>query len=264
MWNVGKYSCLTCFCHQCAGFGWVRVNFFTVVFMGLCLGFVLETMWKIQGYFGLCWAALAQHQGLFCLLPHLSSEEVVGTWGAGRGTQPGQLIPADPRDISYHIWHHAHHLELGEDEGSGRDLEWWLFVFPSNHCVRWSPAYLGYGRTPGFPWGVVNKFLVLLCFPAQLLLYLLNCPCLNPWVFSLLVWFSPPFCCGVKVSSYVGLWCQLGLNMAIESTVLFYWAQLLWNPSPGKIYSRGASNFETLLDIEWYVSVFPAKQSTSL
>lgn len=74
------------------------------------------------------------------------------------------------------------------------------------------PCLPGYGWTSACSWEAVNKFLVLLCLPAQLLLYLLNCPYSNPWVFSLLLWFSPPFYCGEWVSSSVGLRCQLGLN----------------------------------------------------
>ena len=44
------------------------------------------------------------------------------------------------------------------------------------------PCFPGDGWTPACPWEVVNEFLVLLCLHARLLLYLLNCSYLNPWV----------------------------------------------------------------------------------
>jgi len=40
--------------------------FFMVASMGLCFGFVLETVLIIQGCCRYCWAMLTQSQGLFC------------------------------------------------------------------------------------------------------------------------------------------------------------------------------------------------------
>ena len=59
-WQRGQiYGC-------CAGFDWSRVNFLHRSYMGLCFGFVLETVLIIQECFSYCWAVLTQRQGLFC------------------------------------------------------------------------------------------------------------------------------------------------------------------------------------------------------
>ena len=79
------------------------IIFFIVASMGLCFGFVLETVLITQGCFSCCWAVPTQSQGLFCFStpPH----QRVG-WGCTRsweGTQLGQLTPTDQRDIPYHM-----------------------------------------------------------------------------------------------------------------------------------------------------------------
>ena len=54
------------------------------------------------------------------------------------------------------------------------------------------PCFPGDGWIPACWWGAVNEFLILPCLSEQLLLYLLNCLYLNPWVFSLSPFrFSP-------------------------------------------------------------------------
>jgi len=48
-------------------------------------------------------------------------------WGCARGqegTQPGQLTPADQRDIPCYMMSRSAY-KVGEDEGVGKCLEWW-------------------------------------------------------------------------------------------------------------------------------------------
>jgi len=61
------------------------LNICTVSYMGLCFGFVLKTVLITQGCFRYCCAVLAQHQGLFCVSDHPTSEEAGGAQEAGRG-----------------------------------------------------------------------------------------------------------------------------------------------------------------------------------
>jgi len=44
----------------------MELNLFVVASMGLCFGFILNTVLVTQGCFGCCWAVLTQSQGLFC------------------------------------------------------------------------------------------------------------------------------------------------------------------------------------------------------
>ena len=44
----------------------IELNYFIVVCMGLCFGFVLKTVLIMQWCFSYCWALLTQHWGLFC------------------------------------------------------------------------------------------------------------------------------------------------------------------------------------------------------
>ena len=75
------------------------------------------------------------------------------------------------------------------------------------------PCFPGDGWTPAYQWELVNEFLVWLCLRAQLLLYLLNCLYLNPWVFSLLLfWLSPPSHCEGVSKWLCGPSCWLRLN----------------------------------------------------
>lgn len=78
----------------------VELIFFTVSDLGLCFEFVLETELITQGCFYFCWSGLTQSQDFFFLLLLVGVHKVMG------GTQPGQLIPADPGDIpDWSRWH---------------------------------------------------------------------------------------------------------------------------------------------------------------
>lgn len=155
--------------------------------MGLGFGFFLDfpgkkLSLKTQGYFCYCWSVLAQSPSLSCSSPHPISGEAGGSQEAGRGHSRNswpQLIP----DIFLSIWHHVQHIELGE-EGRRGILRMMVFVFPSYHQRRQGQAFLG--MTQHLPahrkWWKNSSF----CFSCVwLLLYLLHCLCLNPWVFSL-------------------------------------------------------------------------------
>lgn len=74
------------------------------------------------------------------------------------------------------------------------------------------PSFPGDGWTPACPWQVRNEFLGLLCLPVQLLLYLLNCLYLNPWV------FSPSSTEGGLSEQLCGACCQVGLNHSTSYT----------------------------------------------
>jgi len=67
--------------------------------------------------------------------PSPTSEQAGGAQDAGRGTQPGQLAPADQRDIPDHMMSCSAIKSWGnkkkrEDEGVFVVI---LFVFPNNH-----------------------------------------------------------------------------------------------------------------------------------
>ena len=85
------------------------------------------------------------------------------------------------------------------------------------------PCFAGRRWTPACRWEVMNKFIVLLCLHAWLLLCLLHCLYLSPRVFSLLhFWFSPSFHQGEWASSCVVFSCRLGLNNDICLTHGFW------------------------------------------
>jgi len=63
----------------------VELIFFIVAIMGLCFGFVLETVLVIQGCFSYCRAGLTQSQGRFCYSAHPTGERAEGAQGAERG-----------------------------------------------------------------------------------------------------------------------------------------------------------------------------------
>ena len=92
---------------------WAGIDliFFPIASMGLCFGFVLETVLITQGCFRYCWAVLTQSQGLFCFSPHPTSEEARGAQGVG--TQLGQVTPT-AQGISHTIRCHVQHVKLGE------------------------------------------------------------------------------------------------------------------------------------------------------
>ena len=98
--------------------------FFLVASMGLCFGFVLKTVFIIQGCFSYCWAVLTQSQGLFCSSPHPTSEEAGGAQEVGRGHSRDSW-PQLTKGIFHTVWRHAQHIKLGEEEGRRVHSEWW-------------------------------------------------------------------------------------------------------------------------------------------
>ena len=133
--------------------------------MGLCFGFVLETVLIIQGCFHYCWAVLTQSQGLFCLSPHPTSEEAGGAQGVWSG-HSWDSWPQLTKGISHTIWHHAQHIELGGGGGSRGHLEWWHLS--SQVTIMHGVLLSGDGWTPACQQELVNEFLVSLCVCMQL------------------------------------------------------------------------------------------------
>ena len=164
---------------------------FRVASMGLCFGFVLETVLITQGCVSSCWAGLTQRQGLCCCSHLPTSEEAGGARGAGRGHSRDSCPQLTP-GMFQTIWRRAQHRELGEEGGRGGCWEWRRLS--AQVTVTCDGALLSWRWLDTcLPWEVLNEFLGLLCLCAWLLLYLLNCLYLNPWVFSLLCFqFSPP------------------------------------------------------------------------
>lgn len=77
------------------------------------------------------------------------------------------------------------------------------FVFPSLCCTWYGPAFLGMAEH--LPLGS-GEFLDLLCLCMWLLLSLINCLFLNPWVFSLLPsWLSLPSCWWLNLGKHYKL-----------------------------------------------------------
>ena len=165
--------------------------FFTVASMGLCFGFVLKTVFMIQGCFSYCWAALTQSQGLFCFSHHPTSEEAGGAQEAGRGHSRDSW-PQLTKGIFHTISHHAQHRKLGEGGGRAERLERWRFS--SQVTVRHDGALLAWRwLNTCLPMGS-SEWIPCFAFLARMVfLYLLSCLYLNPRVFSLLPFqFSPP------------------------------------------------------------------------
>ena len=114
----------------------IELIFFVVACMGLCFGFVLQTVLMIQGCFSYCWAVLTQHQGLFCFSPHSPASRLgvhKKLWGDTAGTADpnwpkGYSIPYDFIMLSNKSW--------------AKKKEAMVFVFLSHHYTWWSPAFL--------------------------------------------------------------------------------------------------------------------------
>lgn len=153
--------------------------------MTVCVGFVwdnflpkcgavfwahAENSFDNSGMFPHCWSGLAQSQGLFGSSP---LQHCTMSWER-------TADPSDQGDSA--VWFCAQHIKLWE-EGGGREYQEWHFCLPKTSlCVetwfswRWLSIFLHME--------VVNKYLVSLCSHVWLLLFLLNCPYLKPWVFS--------------------------------------------------------------------------------
>ena len=163
--------------------------FFTVASMWLCFGFVLETVLIIQSLF--CYMVLLLLSSAYTeprpfplLAPPCQRDgwECTRSW---EGTQTGQVTQTDQRDIPYHMMSCSVYKELGGRGGGAAAFGVMVFVFPSNHYVWQSPAFLGMAEhLPAHgKWGMNSFALLSLC--VQLLLYLLNCLYVNQRVFSL-------------------------------------------------------------------------------
>lgn len=101
---------------------WIDLIFFIVASVGLWSGFVLEAVDNTKMLSLLLSNAYTKSRPFL----FLTSPYQWGGWGAqeARGTQLGQLIPTD-QGISQTTWHHAQHINQGEEEGRGECLEWW-------------------------------------------------------------------------------------------------------------------------------------------
>ena len=79
----------------------IELIFFIVASMGLCFGFVLETVLIIEMFSLLLSRAYTESRPFLLLTPPRQR----GGWGCTRsweGTQPGQLTPTDKRHIPDH------------------------------------------------------------------------------------------------------------------------------------------------------------------
>lgn len=97
-----------------------QLIFFTVSGMGLCLGFVQNTVMIILRCF--CWAGLAQNQDLFCFLYGHAAKEAGEEEKEGKGGDTARTVtPADPRDIPDHVTS----CSVYKVRGKRGHLEWW-------------------------------------------------------------------------------------------------------------------------------------------
>lgn len=157
--------------------------------MGLCFGFVLETVLVIQGYF-----SFAQSQGPSCSSPHPNSQGLGGQKRLGRdkaGTSDPHWAKGYPSPCGI-IISSPHHMKLGEKE-QGRIR---VMAFVSLSHSWWSPALLGMAEH--LPMGSGEQF--LFCFSLECSFWFNFCLYLNPWVYAIFtLWFSPPsHCRGVR------------------------------------------------------------------
>lgn len=155
--------------------------------------FVVKIVLMTQASFCYCWAVLAWSQGLFCSSPHPICEEAGSAQGIGTAHPRGYPTP-------YVVILVIQSWEKKEEWGAfvlivhdGALLFWgWLNILPA-HGNRW-----------------VNS---MLCLCAWLLLYLLNCLYLNPWMVSILsLWFFPPFHVGGSEQADGLTWLPIGIK----------------------------------------------------
>lgn len=136
----------------------------------LHFGFVLNTGLIMQNWFCYCWTGLTQSQGLCSFSYCHTDEEVGGAWEVER--KHSQLT----KGIFQAIWHHVQYIKWREEGGEERVFGVTVFVFP-NALLSWTWLNACLPMES-------SKFLLLLCFYAQILLSQLNCLYLNPnpWV----------------------------------------------------------------------------------
>lgn len=134
-----------------------------------------------QRCWGCCWAVLAQPQGLLCLRPqNRRSREA----GAGSGLGGDVAGAADPNwcSIPYDVT--LSNKNSGKAGGKG-NVRGYGVCLPK----QLRPRFLGGGWMSACQWKRANELLILLCYRAQLLLSVLNCHYLYPWVFLLSFYF---------------------------------------------------------------------------
>jgi len=127
----------------------VELIFFTVASMRLCFGFVLKTVSIIgKSSFLLSSAYTVSRPFLLLTPPH----QRVG-WGCIRsweGTQPGQLTPADQRDVPYRRMSCSAYKAEGRRR-KGRTLSVMAFdgiCLPKQPLRLMEPCFPGDGRKP--------------------------------------------------------------------------------------------------------------------
>lgn len=129
----------------------------------------------------------AQTQTLFCFSPHPPEKGAQKDW---EGMQPGQLTPADCRGIS----HNMAPCSAYKAGRRRREHSQWHICLPDSLLHVMEPSFPGRWISV-YPQNIVDKFFVLFCFCAWLLLYkkLWFCwtVCISTRKFSLLpFWFS--------------------------------------------------------------------------
>ena len=220
----------------------IELIFFIVVTMVFCIRFVLKAVLIIQEFFSYCWAVLTESMSFLLLTP---SHQQVG-WGytiSWEATQPGQLTPTDQRDIPCHM------MSCSACKAERRKRKWGTFevnafVFPSNHYMWWSPAFLVMAEqlsADGKQW--INSLFCFACMCGFALAIKLSLSQpLSFLIFTLLI-LSPIPLWGEWASGYVVLSCWVGLNQVRKSPE--------WDEkSPGYLTSALASH-------EMWCSTFP-------
>lgn len=163
----------------------IELNFFIVAHILLCFGFVTKGVLIIHQCFSYCWTVLKYHQDLLSLT--LLQQQV--DWGctnSWEGTQRRQLIQTYQRDIPYHMPSRLAIKNTGKKGGWFRVT---VFVFPRNHYMWWSPAFLEMAKhLPANGKELINSLFCFACIGRFWFPYYLN-----PQVFALLPsLFSPP------------------------------------------------------------------------
>lgn len=121
---------------------------------------LLETLLIIERYFHNWWAGLAQRQGLFCLLPHPTSEQIGGAQKVGRRHSQGSWPPTDQKDIPHHLAP-AQPVEPGEGK-EGQDIPSDGICPPTSPLHIKESSFLGDGWACAYQWEVVSAFSIKL------------------------------------------------------------------------------------------------------
>lgn len=180
----------------------------------LCSGWDRAVFWVCAGsradkhrWFCYCWAALAQSRPFL-----LSHQSAVGSWGCTtpwEGTEPGQVTPAEQRDVPDHLPSCSAHRAGGKKRKGGCLERWHLCPqVTTKHngaLLCWTPAlFMGSGEK--IPW------LALPVCAALLLPVTLSLPQFKRDFLHLLMQFSPWSHRWGSERACVVLSCQLRLN----------------------------------------------------